>query len=122
MPWRLALPRRSHLLPRCADDAEEYTRRLAAAGSTKEAEDLAAEADALSLEGGVEDALLAAEDIARRSNEPQLADCLARLEVLWSIGGVAYALKLLDRARDSVLEALREVTDEEGLTGKPGGE
>lgn len=79
-------------------------------------------ADALSLEAGVEDALLAAEDIARRSNEPELADCLARLEVLWSIGGVRFALALLNRARDSALEALREVTDEEGLTGKPGGE
>lgn len=79
-------------------------------------------ADALSLEAGVEDALLAAEDVARRSNEPKLADCLARLHMLWSIGGIAYAVKLLDRARDACLEALREVTDEEGLTGKPGGE
>jgi hypothetical protein len=96
--------------------AEEYTRRLAAAGSTKEAQDLAAEADALSLSDGVEDALLAAEDIARRSGEPLLADCLARLEAIWNIGGVQYALDLLNRARDAALEALREVTDEEGLT------
>lgn len=79
-------------------------------------------ADALSLEASVEDALLAAEDIARRSNEPELADCLARLEVLWNIGGVRYALALLNRARDSAMEALTAVTDEEGLTAGPVGE
>lgn len=58
------------------------------------------------------EALLAAEEIARRSGEEDLAECLARLEMLWAIGGLNYAVRLLDRARDACLEALREVTDE----------
>ena len=79
-------------------------------------------ADALSLEAGVEDALLAAEATARSGGEPELADCLARLEVMWNMGSVRYALALLNRARDSALEALTAVTDEEGLTAGPVGE
>jgi hypothetical protein len=70
------------------------------------------EQDALDLEEGVTEALLNAEDIARRCRETELADCLARLQVIWAIGGAASLLVLLDRARDACLEALREVTDE----------
>jgi len=69
-------------------------------------------ADAFGLEDAVTDALIAAEDIARRCNEPALAETLARLQMLWAIGGIKATLALLDQARDSVLAALREVTDE----------
>ena len=69
--------------------------------------------DLSDLQAGVEDALLAAEEIARRSGEHDLADCLARVHMLWGIGGVHYAVKLLDRARDACLEALREVSEKE---------
>ncbi len=82
-------------------------------------------ADALSLEAGVEDALLAAEDIASRSNEPELADCLARLEVLWNLGGIHFALKLLDEARLSGGSAgshRRSSTMRVGWSGPPFGE
>lgn len=76
--------------------------------------------DLSELQAGVEDALLGAEEIARRCGEPDLADVLARVHMLWGIGGVHYAVKLLDRAR-ACLEALREVTDEEGLLTDPAG-
>jgi hypothetical protein len=70
-------------------------------------------ADDLDLEEGVTEALYAAEDTARRAGEEALAECLARLEMLWAIGGLVYAVRLLDRARDACLQALRKVTDEE---------
>lgn len=67
-------------------------------------------ADALSLADSVEDALLAAEAAARSGGDVELAEVLARVHMLWAIGGngIRYARALLDRARDSVLEALTE--------------
>jgi len=100
------VPRLSHNL---RDPA--YKKALSAARGEITDDEAAKLADKLSLEVGVEDALLAAEATARSAGLVELGEVLARVHMLWSIGGIRYARALLDRARDSALEALKETTD-----------
>jgi hypothetical protein len=66
----------------------------------------------------VEDALLHAEAAAAQAGETALASCLSRLQLLWDLGQEEHALRLLDKARDAVIAALKAAgLDEEADPG-----